>query len=112
MFTTKVLTTLAMATVLTLFMMEPTFAAPTAGESLYSGILEFLKGTPGKVLALILGVAGLWTWLVGQSTAAGISMILAGILILFAPRIVGGAAEMLQSPLETMTTLKNVTPNN
>lgn len=111
----KLMSILALMALMTLTVVEPAFAQGSGATSgLYNAIVNFLAGPGGKLLALALGVAGLFLWLVKQETAAGISMILAGILIIFAPRIVGGAADILQAPLESIQGIgsKQLNPDN
>jgi len=81
----------------------PAFAATTVGggsDASSSGAeakatLEgILTGNIGLFLGLGITVLGLWTWIIGQKTGAGIIMIIGGVLLTLAPGLFNGVREM------------------
>lgn len=90
-FNTKAL--LSLALVATFVMVGgDAFAAATggaggAGAGLLDSIEKAITGNIGLIIGLCLAVLGIWTWVVKQETAAGIMLIVGGILITITPGV-------------------------
>lgn len=70
-----------------------TFAADagSAGANLLGTVTDMLSGSIGTIIGLGLAFLGLWTWIVKQETAAGITMILGGVALTMLPQVFEGA---------------------
>lgn len=100
---TKYMTLAAMVLLLSVMVVDSSFAA--TGQEIITAVTQFLSGTPGKLIALFLGLAGLWTWLVSQNTGLGISLIVAGLVMVFAPGILSSVFGAVDTAVGT--TLKD-----
>lgn len=82
---------------MTLVIVNPVFAdnAASAGNTALNTLDKTITGNLGLILGLGLTIAGLWTWIVGQKTGAGITMIVGGVLFTLAPGMFNGARQML-----------------
>lgn len=77
---------------------EPTFAAGDAKSSGAAGLdtlTGIITGNIGLLIGLGITVLGLWTWIIGQKTGAGIIMIIGGVLLTLAPGLFNGARQMM-----------------
>lgn len=70
-------------------------AVGDAGGSVLTAIEGAVTGNIGLVIGLVLAILGLWTWIVKQETAAGIVMIIGGVLITVAPGIFDTARDII-----------------
>lgn len=62
-------------------------AAGEAGGKLLSTVQDAITGNLGLVIGLALAILGIWTWVVKQETAAGIFLIIGGVLITISPGV-------------------------
>ncbi len=88
--------------ILTVVLVEPSFAqvtadstAKNAGTNALSTLTGAITGNLGLLIGLGLAIGGLWTWIVGQNTSAGLLMIAGGILLTLSPGVFNGAAKMV-----------------
>lgn len=80
---------------------NPAFAqADSAGETALSTLIDVITGSIGTLLGLGITILGLWTWIIGQKTGAGIIMIIGGVALTMAPSIFTGAQEMVGGVVE------------
>jgi hypothetical protein len=61
--------------------------ASDAGNTVLTTIEQAITGNIGLVIGLVLAILGIWTWVVKQETAAGIMLIIGGVLITVAPGV-------------------------
>ncbi len=76
---------------------NPAFAqgnASQAGAAASQTLVGILTGNIGLLIGLGITVMGLWTWIIGQKTAAGLTMVIGGVLLTMAPGIFKGARDM------------------
>lgn len=59
----------------------------TAGRQVVDAIEGAVTGNIGLFIGLALAILGIWTWVVKQETAAGIMLIVGGVLITVAPGV-------------------------
>lgn len=92
---------LAAVAVMGLCIANPAFAQATSGGTAsqsggvaLSTLTGVVTGNIGLMLGLGITVLGLWTWIIGQKTGAGIVMILGGVLLTLAPGLFNGARNM------------------
>ena len=100
----------AAAALMTLVIIDPTFAqsaggssgsgAAGAGSAAKSTLENILTGNIGLLLGLGITVLGLWTWIIGQKTGAGIVMIIGGVLITLAPGLFNGVRSMASNVVD------------
>lgn len=64
-----------------------TTTAGGAGSNVLSGIQGAITGNIGLFIGLALAILGIWTWVVKQETAAGIMLIIGGVLITISPGV-------------------------
>ena len=69
--------------------------AAGAGSTALGTLQEAITGNIGLILGLGITVMGLWTWIVGQKTGAGLTMVVGGVLITLAPGLFNGARTMM-----------------
>ena len=97
---------LAAVAFLTVMAIDPTFAqnggsvggsgtAGAAGNTALNTLEATVTGNLGLVLGLGITILGLWTWIVGQKTGAGITMIIGGVLLTLAPGLFNGVRGMI-----------------
>jgi hypothetical protein len=95
---------LAAIALLALVVIDPTFAqdstsggqgAGEAGSTALGTLSNAITGNLGLLLGLGITILGLWTWIIGQKTGAGITMILGGVLLTLAPGLFNGARNMI-----------------
>lgn len=84
---------------------DPTFAqsggggggggdASTAGGDAVATLVGAITGNIGLLIGLAITVAGLWTWIIGQKTAAGLTMVIGGVLLTMAPGLFKGVRDV------------------
>ena len=71
-----------------------------AGKSLFQDVIEFIQGTPGKLVGLILALAGAYVWIVQQSTLTGVLFLLAGALLTITPQLYVNLADFICTALD------------
>ena len=88
---------MAAVALMALVVVDPVVAqqAGTAGATAKSTLENAITGNLGLILGLGVTIAGLWTWIIGQKTAAGLTMIVGGVLLTLAPGMFNGARKML-----------------
>lgn len=87
---------IAAVAIMTLVLVDPTFAQATeAGGRAKTTLENVLTGNIGLLLGLGITVLGLWTWIIGQKTGPGIVMIIGGVLLTLAPGLFNGTRNML-----------------
>jgi hypothetical protein len=88
---------MAAMALMTVVMVEPALAqtASSAGATAKSTLENAVTGNLGLILGLGITIAGLWTWIIGQKTAAGLTMVLGGVLLTLAPGLFNGARKMV-----------------
>lgn len=64
--------------------------AASAGGNLVTVFESTIGGKIGLFIGLVLTLWGLWTWIVKQDTAAGLTMIAGGVAITLLPNIFNG----------------------
>lgn len=67
--------------------------AAQAGSSLLGTLQSAVTGNLGLVVGLALAILGIWTWVVKQETAAGIMLIIGGVLLTVAPGVFNTVAD-------------------
>ncbi|MCP5405697.1 MAG: hypothetical protein H6922_05705 [Pseudomonadaceae bacterium] len=58
-----------------------------AGQTVLNQIIGAITGNIGLIIGLVLAILGIWTWVVKQETAAGIMLIIGGVLITVSPGV-------------------------
>ena len=112
----------AAALLLTVVLADASFAATAtgaagAGNTALSTLTGAITGNIGLLIGLGLAVGGLWTWIVGQNTAAGLTMIAGGILLTLSPGIFNGMSRIVAPVVNTFsgsntdTVTRNTTGN-
>ncbi len=84
---------------------NPAFAQGTgdvgdAGAAASQTLVSVITGNIGLLIGLGITVLGLWTWIIGQKTAAGLTMVVGGVLLTMAPGIFKGARDMAVGVVE------------
>ena len=83
---------------LALTVANPAFAqggtAATAGGAAVDTLVGAITGNIGLLIGLAITVAGLWVWIIGQKTGAGLTMVIGGVLITMAPGLFKGVRDM------------------
>lgn len=72
-----------------------TGTANTAGESVVQQMIGAMTGNIGLLLGLGLAILGIWTWVVKQETAAGIFLIIGGVLLTVSPAVFNTIGSMV-----------------
>lgn len=83
-------------------MLAITPAAFAQGESILEAVNEVLNSPIMIVIGLALAVIGVWMWLVRQETAAGIMMIIGGVIITGIPAIFRGTSTVVTPFVESV----------
>lgn len=88
---------LAAVALLALVFIDPALAqdAKGSGGRARETLENVITGNIGLLLGLGITILGLWTWIIGQKTGAGIIMIIGGVLLTLAPGLFNGARNML-----------------
>lgn len=88
---------LAAVALMALMAAQPALAqnAGSAGATALSTLTDAVTGNLGLLLGLGITILGLWTWIIGQKTGAGIVMIIGGVLLTLAPGLFNGARKMV-----------------
>ena len=68
--------------------------AAQAGGAAVNTLVGAITGNIGLLIGLGITVAGLWTWIIGQKTAAGLTMVIGGVLITMAPGMFKGVRDV------------------
>ncbi len=89
----------AAVAVMALAVANPAFAqsggeAATAGAAAVDTLVGAITGNIGLLIGLAITVAGLWVWIIGQKTGAGLTMVIGGVLITMAPGLFKGVRDM------------------
>lgn len=71
-----------------------------AGSAASQTLVSVITGNIGLLIGLGITVMGLWTWIIGQKTAAGLTMVVGGVLLTMAPGIFKGARDMAVGVVE------------
>lgn len=85
---------------LMLVVADPAFASTAGGEASRAGgdaaqtLVSVITGNIGLMIGLGVTILGLWTWIIGQKTGAGLTMVVGGVLITMAPGLFKGARDM------------------
>ena len=87
---------------LTGVMLSVTPAAFAQGESILTAVNDVLNSPIMIVIGLALAVIGVWMWLVRQETAAGIMMIIGGVIITGIPAIFRGTSTVVTPFVEAV----------
>ncbi len=61
-------------------------------ENVITAITGAVTGRIGLVVGLVLAIFGIWTWVVKQETAAGIMLIVGGVLFTVSPAVYNAIA--------------------
>lgn len=72
-----------------------------AGSSVLGSLEDAITGNIGLIVGLCLAVLGIWTWVVRQETAAGILLIIGGVLITITPGVFNTIGDMVAPIVET-----------
>lgn len=68
--------------------------ASQAGKAAVDTLVDAITGNIGLLIGLAITVAGLWTWIIGQKTAAGLTMVIGGVLLTMAPGLFKGVRDV------------------
>lgn len=72
-----------------------------AGSSVLGALQGAITGNIGLILGLGLAILGIWTWVVKQETAAGIMLIIGGVLITISPGVFNSIRGMVDGIVAT-----------
>ncbi|PZP39337.1 MAG: hypothetical protein DI585_04470 [Pseudomonas fluorescens] len=75
-------------------------AASGAGSAATATLIGVITGNIGLLIGLGVTLLGLWTWIIGQKTGAGLTMIVGGVLITMAPGLFNGVRSMATGVME------------